>query len=249
VHITNKPFPLLYEEIASYAVKNNYSEKEVLKSIGDFALKIGSNNYYYDFVSLFQRIFTTNYDYSLEKSLQRNEIPKSETKETRYSLYRKININQKEIWHIHGEAKYPNTICLGYDHYSGYLQNIRQHLTTRGIQREIKESVATRLRNKKLIPNTWMEYFFISDIYIIGLDLDFVETELWWLLVYRHRLKQHKKVSIGNTIKFYDNVAEEKKRKIKHELLSALGVDVVTYNSIKNYEHFYQKILRSLEKE
>ena len=129
VNVNNKPFPLLYEEIVSCARENQYPEKNVLKAIAETAMEISYGNYHKAIVGNFPRILTTNYDYALEKAISPpSEHFDTKTRETRYSLKRKTEIGDSEIWHIHGEAEKPNSICLGYDHYSGYLQNIRAYL-------------------------------------------------------------------------------------------------------------------------
>ncbi len=225
-------------------------EREVQKSISDAAKKIGENRYHRSILDKFTFILTTNYDYALEKALLNGhitklEIPKSESTETRYSLERKIKIKGKQIWHIHGEAKKPNTICLGYDHYSGYLQKIRQYLTSGGTSGQMKEPIAKRISGNHAEPDTWTEYFFTCNIYIVGLNLSFVESELWWLLVYRQRLKQQKDLQINNQITYYEKTSPSKKNKNKKELLSALGVHVETIDS-DTYERFYENIIERL---
>lgn len=75
-----------------------------------------------------QTILTTNYDYAIERSIASDFQPKRITNETTYSLRRYQNVGSKHIFHIHGECRYPQSICLGYEHYAGTLQYIRQQI-------------------------------------------------------------------------------------------------------------------------
>lgn len=76
-------------------------------------------------------ILTTNYDYMLELVLDsnymKNRYPNG-TREVKYSLYRQTQIGNMFFYHIHGEARYPSTLCLGYEHYAGYLAKMRRHM-------------------------------------------------------------------------------------------------------------------------
>ena len=64
-----------------------------------------------------KEILTTNYDYMLEYAwdpgfFQRGIRAGSD--EIRYSLYRKQIVGGKIVRHIHGEAKAPSSVCLGF---------------------------------------------------------------------------------------------------------------------------------------
>ena len=246
VNVNGKPFPLLYEEIVSRARENQYPEENILTEIAKTAKKISYGDYHNVIVKKFRRILTTNYDYALEKAISPlSDHFDTKTRERRYSLKRKVEIDQNEIWHIHGESENPNTICLGYDHYSGYLQNIRAYLTSPRGTGIVKTTIANRIRNKIVDQDTWMETLFICDISIVGLDLSFVEFELWWLLVYRQRLKQQKSVPIDNQIVYYHRTLKDDGNQSKLELLSALGVTIESIKS-KSYVSFYDEVINRI---
>jgi hypothetical protein len=75
---------------------------------------------------------------------------------------------------------------------------------------------------------SWVEYFFTHDVHILGLNLDFVEMHLWWLLTYRARLMVENRISIQNDIYYYlpEQLAQGAKHKL--ELFEVNGVKAIT---------------------
>jgi hypothetical protein len=85
------------------------------------------------------------------------------------------------------------------------------------------------------------------DIHIIGLTLDFVETDLWWLLTYRARQQKYKHdFPINNKIYYYTPkkyVVEDKMFKLK--ILEASGVTVVPIDKEHGVE-YYASIINNM---
>ncbi|MGK4480255.1 hypothetical protein ACSMDC_18035 [Yersinia enterocolitica] len=136
-------------------------------------------------------------------------------------------MKSKKIWHIHGAVNNPSSIILGYEHYSGYLQSMRGYTTT-GSQysnKSFKEPLTKRLQAND-IGNSWIDAFFTNDVYILGLNLDFVEIDLWWLLTFRERYKIEKKISLQNEIIYYipSYYYNDAASKPKIDLLESVGV-------------------------
>jgi len=234
----NKPFPLLYEEILSKSIKHQQAKKEdeLLEFIADKIDHIETSEYHNMALNKYTTIMTTNYDYALENSIANRSLFVATTKETRYSLFRKISINGKLIWHIHGESNRPKTICLGYEHYSAYIQNMRNYIVKSKISKSLEKL-------SKIESESWIDYFFVEDIDIIGLALDFVESDLWWLIIYRSRLINTMKIDKKNAIRYfirkenqYNNATLE-----KLEMLNANNVDVIEIEALK-YENYYEKV-------
>jgi hypothetical protein len=101
---------------------------------------------------------------------------------TKYSLRRKAAFHNKQFHHIHGEARKPSTLCLGYEHYAGYLANMRDYVkNTAKMQTALQQGSLSR-------NDSWLDLFFTHDIHIVGLTLDVCEIDLWWLLTYRAQL-------------------------------------------------------------
>ena len=66
----------------------------------------------------------------------------------------------------------------------------------------------------------WIDAFIMGDVYILGLGLDFSETDLWWLL----NRKFNEKANHGK-VYFYEPAKKSQKEKIL--LLKVFGVDVI----------------------
>ena len=136
-------------------------------------------------------ILTVNYDHTLEKASGKPfgvEAPL--VQEKRYSLFRRNLLHDgKKVWHIHGDIACPRTMVLGYDHYAGHVQALRE-VVVRGYRRggrtygPLKRTLRTL---KEVDPTSWVEVALTHHLVMIGLDLSFAEFGLWWLLSYRAR--------------------------------------------------------------
>ncbi len=257
-----KPFPLLYEEILSYAIFNNSGNE---KSIKDFICseikKIKSNSCH----KLLKRDFfvsfmTTNYDYLIEEAIAgkikfRNV---GQVEETTYSLLRNKRGKNiiPSIWHIHGESNIPNTITLGYEHYAGYLQNIRQSVMRGKEWKNFElDSLWRRLESDEVL--TWVDFFFSHNVHIVGLSLDYSEMDLWWLLVYRSRQKNNRlnkkaKYEIQNRLYYYYAKSPDKSPELdmhernRLEILTSLDVILVPIELHgDDYQRFYKELFES----
>ncbi len=159
------------------------SEAAAQQRIANMMAAIQPNPYHARFLeSGVKHIFTTNYDYSLEKAAA--APADSSGNETKYSLFRRKKVGELSIWHIHGEIDRPKTIMLGFDHYAGCLQKMRKHLVGELESDEEKAliALASRLSGEEPKEPAWVEIFLRDQVDIIGLTLDFTEIDLWWLL-------------------------------------------------------------------
>jgi len=250
----NKPFPLLYEEIFIEAVKNRgIKEKKIKNFIASKVSNLKPNDIHKNLINLgISNYLTTNYDYTLEstinskiKKLNDNGIIKQNT----YSLFRHNKIGEKIFWHIHGEANIPSTITLGYDHYSGYLQRMRNYVVAGEKFKKFSfEPLIKKLTTgEKLNFDSWIEYFFKKDIYIIGLTLDFVEMHLWWLITYRARIKYKKEIPINNRIFYFypDHIASTISNKIDLMKISDVTPFSIPFRK-NNWLNYYNKIINKI---
>lgn len=242
----NKPFTYLYEEVLSYSIWSQRikSEDELLNYISENVKNIVPVKEHELILNKYNEIITTNYDYLIEQQLSDASLQmKCDTKESRYSLFRVFNSNAIKVWHIHGEANKPKSLCLGFEHYSGYLQNIRNYLTT-GIYDYHKMNLKELVKNDNIEISTWVDHFFFSDIDIIGLNLDFVETDIWWILIYRGRLLNSLKISKRNTITYYMMKMKYNETELSRmELMKANFVEVVEIPAT-NYQDYYSSLLK-----
>jgi hypothetical protein len=250
-----KSFPLLYEEIfARYKGQTNFPDRvqrEDTNLLEKIAVWTTSNipvNPLNDLIwKNYRTVLTTNYDYALENG---KRWKNGGSRETRYSLYRRYSAAPgelpKTVWHIHGEAEFPQTICLSYEHYASSLYSMRAFLVAgkKGAKTAVENiySHVEHLHTNGGAMNyhTWMDYFFCADIDIADLNLGESEIDLWWLLAFRARLLKNAKYPITNRIRYFDNMDDAKNRD-RRELLEALGVTVISKNE-SSWEMFYSNI-------
>lgn len=256
VNIENKPFPLLYEEIYLKSFQN-YStpESRIKKYIASQTRKLNNNILHSEILGLgIENILTTNYDLLFETASNIDKkkcVNKGLIKESLYSLFRFHQTENHKIWHIHGSETTPKTITLGYEHYSGYLQQMRNYVTTgtKGIySKKDFLPLSKRLKVNQIENESWVDFFFVNDVYILGLNLDFVEMHLWWLLTYRARAKMEGKFPIKNKIIYYypDKYKETSKNKL--EMFKSLGVETKSITIVKdNKIDYYKKIINDIK--
>lgn len=247
-----KPFPMLYEEIFLRAIRNSRIEEKNLKTfIAQSVSQITQNEIHEKIRSLAcSHIMTTNYDFSLQ-----GLTPKKNTSivtEILYSIFRKNEVNGTTYWHLHGDSNNPLSINLGFEHYCGQLQNMRNYVVTGtnySSPNVKKDSLIKRLtRNEEMNYQSWIDLFFGKDLHIFGLALDFVETDLWWLLTIRARSKFYKnKIEITNMIYYYIPEDFVPGSQYKIDLLKANDVEVIPLKE-KNKLDYYHAIINLIIK-
>lgn len=243
----SKPFPMLYEEIFLHAIKkNNMDETELKIYIGEEISRISPNEIHSLIRELpITNILTTNYEFSLEAITP--ELNNSLVRETVYSVFRQYEVGNKTYWHIHGDCNVPASINLGYEHYCGQLQKMRDYVVNApnySSKKIHKESLIRRLKMKgKLNLQSWIDLFFTHDVHILGLSLDFVEIDLWWLLTYRARSKYYKKGNfIKNKLYYYTPLKYVEGAMDKIQLLKANDVEVIEID-IDDKAEYYKAVI------
>jgi len=260
---SNKPLPLLFEEILHQMPGESFdfnlkNLKTKVKTEIDSQLK--TNEYHGKIMrSSYNEILTTNYDYLLEKSINSKFVKHKKSGKTSQYLYsdKRVNlVNGKYIWHIHGEldngynssgnVRYPaQSIMLGYDHYTSYLNKIYQFLVN-DEKGNNEKTITNELQSDKTFDKRWYYYFFTHHIDIIGLDLSVSEIHLWWLLNYRSKMQKRKGV-IKNTINYFLPSYELLLKKDDIDLLQSFGVTIkeihTDFRKGKFYEGFYDKFI------
>ena len=203
----------------------------------------------------FDHVLTTNYSYEIErvanskvgadgkycKKLARNLLRKDQV-ERKYLLHSYNEISFEEhchkIWHIHGEARKPQSIVLGHYNYGKLLSRYIETLEKRGN----KQLEHQRAGEAPLI-ESWLDAFIIGDVYVLGFGFDYSEMDLWWLLNRKKREKaQHGKLyfyepSQGNEVKF--SLLEAYDARIER-----LGFNTKPVN----YQQFYRYAIEDIQK-
>lgn len=203
----------------------------------------------------FTDILTTNYSYELEIAAteetetneyrlvksNRNIIP-GERIEPKYLLHSFQSVSYKgkdnRVWHIHGEARKPDSMILGHYYYANLLQRIMGHVNGR--------QADYRTNSAECEIKSWVDSFILGNVYILGFGMDYSEMDLWWLLNRKKREKgEHGKVY------FYTAEKEPEKEKLL-ELLDAQVVraekDKPADEEEKNryYKDFYRKSIAEI---
>jgi hypothetical protein len=180
----HKPETLIFEQLA-YADGRSSKETQIKATLASEMQTLQPNSLHNLALGLnFGHILTTNYDYCFEAASGTNpdELERNGSAEKRYSLFRKHVVQDTSIWHIHGEARSASTIMLGYEHYAGSLQNVRQYMTSNRNSKSLKRVSKFKLGNDHFESDenghSWLDVFFRDDIHILGLSLDYTEVVL-----------------------------------------------------------------------
>lgn len=176
----------------------------------------------------FDDILTTNYSYELEEAasgkpfLTKEEIAKMrhyigfrKKHEKRYLLhtYNEIKKPANRVWHIHGEAANTDSIVIGHYYYGNLLGQC---------QAVVKRREKDRWKYRETARNSWVDAFLTGDVYVLGFGFDYSETDLWWLLSKKARMK---KKHSGNVYIYRPHMREE--FNVKYQLLQDYGAEVI----------------------
>lgn len=203
-----------------------------------------------------EHYITTNYDYVADDALQSmnytEDLWERDKSENTFSIHRKKcylnNLEKKYLWKIHGELSNIKSIMLGYYHYCSYIGQIRKYITGEYefAKRKDKGTIPAVENRLPITSNdifSWIDLFFISNIYIIGLGLNYDEIDLWWILTIRKRLIQKfGRDFISNNIVYYGDLESGQKAMFEY-----LDVEVVT-SKRKKYENKYQEYIDDINK-
>ena len=223
------------------------------KTYGDVFKKItyNSNDLIDKLMKLpFDAILSTNYTYELESSLHKGYpdlTPESKRKyafqtekdrDPKYLLRTFNRIKGKDIWHIHGELRRPSSLILSHDEYARLTHKILEYNASRGRDYEKDQ--------KELKFKSWVDYFLMGDVYVLGLTMDYSDFDLWWLL--GRRLREH--AECGKFI-FYEPEKEDNKH--KQMALKDSGAEVrtcgITINPGVKYTDFYEAAIEDIQSE
>ena len=244
VRLENIPYSVLATIVASTDDKKRneaYSKEFKTLPITDYTLLK-------DLVSLgFDSILTTNYTYEIEncfnpsfssmknKSPYVGQIARKSAGGKIDSKYLLHTFNQFEnsppIWHIHGEERRKSSIVLTHDEYARLIYKlIEENKMNKNKYVEYKKEVRYK---------SWLDYFLMSNLYIVGLGMDFSEFDLWWILNRRLRENQQTgKITYFKSIYDNSNISNA---------LSQLGIcveefGIEAYDRNSYYIEFYREV-------
>ncbi len=261
--IDDIPMTLKFENIVNQRMMSNPSigEKAYLEIKEKIAqrmdmIKLEPDSIHFSVPDLnADHIITTNYDYLIEDAFGISDRYKSNQKYIYNYTFRK---DSTYFYHAHGVSSSPKTICLGYEHYAGFVQHIRQDINSRSKPIGSNMKIVDILTGKTKSQKTWPELFYTSNISFVGYGLDDCEMDIWWLLTHRAYLYYANidgaKNLINNKITFYDiledipkhdkieeanRIHSEQYKEKKHQLLESLHVEVVPV-SLQDHSGVYE---------
>ena len=202
----------------------------------------------------FDTFITTNYSYEAEYALDKyfgnkkskyavhtDRIKRREQKYFIHSFYRMPNdTSYCDIWHMHGEAKNKSSLIIGQYYYGNLLHKYIDYVNQQK-RFTIKED------DPPLNAYSWLDYFIFGNVYIVGLNLDFSEYDLWWLL----NKKKREKYNRGTV--YYFKSKKDTLSKSLTEMLRLYDVEVVDDRSGSNpddenyYDDFYNWVYNYLK--
>lgn len=209
---------------------------------------------------LFDAVFTTNYTYEIEKIINPSfsckksrrceyrfysDVKRMSNLDRQFGIYRYMNVDSLKtfpnIWHIHGEAGLPNSMVLGHYYYGKLMYAIQNYIPTfirryKGMQ-----------KSGVFKPKSWIDYFMIGNVYILGLGLDPSEMDLWWLINCKKRFNNNH--SGKGRVYWYEPNLNDVKSFAKKQLADANDIKVKTdVVGMDEYKEYYSGIYKIIER-
>ena len=235
----------------------------------------------------FDYVLTANYSYELEAAIMdRKKLSESQISglmhfhevnhaQTQFLVNTFNEANGIPIWHVHGEARKPDSMIIGSYYYGKLLRRCVERLDSSSQSEEDTKTSAKNSRTnifkalkkqeKPIKIGSWIDAFVLGDVYMLGFGLDFSEADIWWLLEYK---ANHRDVC-GSTY-FYEPQKEisdtcvndeaipclARKQFVdgtqckKHLLSNTYGVQVrdlgIIAASGKDYVRFYEQAIQDI---
>lgn len=236
----------------------------------------------------FDYVLTTNYSYEIEAALLGKEklspqgiaqlmnFCEVDNAQTQFLINTFNLVNNIPVWHIHGEARKPDSMILGHYYYGKLLRRCVARLDGTNERTERKKLVAPG-KEKEYVKNlkakrsqkigSWIDAFVLGDVHILGFGMDFSEADLWWLIEYKSNHPEFR----GRTI-FYEpekaktstcvldgqgtcdkSAAYTLSAQCKHLLMNrTYGVEIktlgMTIQSDSDFEEFYIRAIDDISK-
>ena len=204
----------------------------------------------------FDCILTPNFTYELEcaadpdfleipsrhRRYQRH-TPAVEQAERRFMLHTYYELPTPRgcvpLFHVHGEARKPDSVILGHYYYGNLLFRYDDYLTRRAPDRQFP----TGRGGRGMPVLSWLDYFILGDVYSLGFGFDTAEMDLWWLLC----RKKRERAAHGE---LYFLEPERQNAETKHALLRAYDARCVSFGMAdldnNGYKLFYERAVEEL---
>ena len=142
----------------------------------------------------------------------------------------------KSIWHIHGDISKPSTMIIGHYYYGKLLKQIEERAASC-----VRSYNIANAKKDAFTPQSWVDYFLLGDVYVLGFGMSLAEQDLWWLLSFKEKHFADTKVF------FFE--AEKTINKDVKKLLCAYGVEPVTDTPLQgdDYLRYYHIALAEMK--
>ena len=249
--------------LSSSAQLDENGEKKLKEAVRKKLSKIKTNEFYDKLLNLGVSIFlTTNYDHAIYDNDEKSIKDRNATEKI-YSIKRWKKIRYKDssytLFQFHGDMSAVKSIMLGLDHYGGALAKVQDYVKGYFVEEKHRKKTQNKSEGKysiyrRLTSETqfeaskygfkandsglvsWIDAFFFANLHIIGINLDFSEIDIWWLLSRRARLLKGNVVK--NKIYYYPTfpLSEIHLHLPKLRLLERMGVEVVYHKQTTDIE-------------
>ncbi len=209
----------------------------------------------------FDAVLTTNYTYEAEYSLLPKYPKLSNTAKLNYcydtlkegdrtntkyliNIFNRLESDGtvRDIWHIHGEVRRTSSLIFTHDEYARLIERVLAYNKKRGKEYgDYKDEVHFK---------SWIDYFILGDLYILGQGLDYSEFDLWWLL---NRRMRERNANPGKAV-FYS--VDDEESPVKAAVLKGLNVEHRSFQTVVKkgssdadalYREFYLKAINDIK--
>ena len=197
----------------------------------------------------FDAIITTNYAYEVEEIISGKDwsngyarkkafYAMDDVKGARYNACVCNMVKRKggktvPVFHAHGEIDRKGSLIIGYYSYANAVSKLIEVNKKRAdVYQQHQES------GKPLSCMSWLDFFILGNIYMVGFGLDTSEFDIWWAI----ERKSREKAAHGE---LYAYMIDDGKKNLnpQNTLLSAMSASMITVKKTgKEYLPAYEEI-------
>lgn len=193
----------------------------------------------------FDAILTTNYSYEIETALYygfdvsigkaskyRRSSRVGTKPQEQFGIFKYNCVDDHNVWHIHGEAAHPNSMVMGHYYYGKLLAEIQKRVP------DVIRSYSACTKNKtSYSPQSWIDYFLIGNIYMVGFGLNPSEMDIWWLINCKKRHFNEGKIF------FYEPNLDDSAHYPVRALAETFDIEYDVFHVKDNYIEYYKGVL------
>ena len=191
-------------------------------------------------------ILTTNYTYELETAVigkyssyqyrkARRVTQDTTTKTIQNHLFQYTDLGESipPIWHVHGELHARSSMIMGHYYYGKLVREIQDYIP--GFMRKYKKAIAEGQDSIEV--KSWVDYFLLGDVHIVGFAWDISEEDIWWLVCCKKR-------NFDNTRIVYHVPKQSEIAGTEKEIMMKMyGVEIDCEESGFDYLSYYQRTI------